>query len=129
MKVPVGSKNAVLPELLIKNHSIKCLLFEKRMKKPYNDLLCLSRPLTLHLNGNNKSEGETSKMFAAHPHNVEDVDEAKFQNVCMNDITTVEDKTETKISLQDFDIVDGALVGEFALRSKAKYSSTVGLLR
>ena len=49
--VPMGCKNAVLPEPLLKNHTINCLTFEENMRQPYNDKLCLCRALDLHLYG------------------------------------------------------------------------------
>ena len=47
--VPMGCKNAVLPEPLLKNHTINCLTFEESTWQPYNINLCLFRALTLHL--------------------------------------------------------------------------------
>ena len=34
--VPMGCKNAVLPELLLKNHTINCLTYEGNKRQPYN---------------------------------------------------------------------------------------------
>ena len=61
--VPMGCKNAVLPELLLKNHTIKCLTFEENTRQPYNNNLCLFRALALHMHGNQRLEEETSKLF------------------------------------------------------------------
>ena len=61
--VPMGCKNAVLTETLLKNHTIKCLTFEENTRQPYNDNLCLFRALALHLNGTQRLEEETSKLF------------------------------------------------------------------
>ena len=61
--VPMGCKNAVLTETLLKNHTIKCLTFEENTRQPYNDNLCLFRALALHLHGTQRLEEETSKLF------------------------------------------------------------------
>ena len=57
---PMGCKDAILPEPLLKNHTINCVTFEKNTKKPYNDNLCLFRAVALHLFGNETLEEETS---------------------------------------------------------------------
>ena len=49
---PMGCKDAVLPEPLLKNGSINCLTFEENTRQPYNDNLCLFRALALHLHEN-----------------------------------------------------------------------------
>ena len=54
--VPMGCKNAVLPEPLLKSHTINCLTFEENTRQPYNDNLCLFRALALHLHGNQQLE-------------------------------------------------------------------------
>ena len=38
--VPMGCKDTVLPEPLLKNHNVNCLTYEKNTLKPYNDNLC-----------------------------------------------------------------------------------------
>ena len=58
--VPMGCKNAVLPESLLKNHTINCLTYVEKTRKPYNDNLCLFRALALHLHGTQRLEEETS---------------------------------------------------------------------
>ena len=54
--LPIGCKNAVLPEPLLKNHTINCLTFEENTRQPYNDNLCLFRALVLQF-----LDEETSK--------------------------------------------------------------------
>ena len=61
--VPMGCKDTVLPEPLLKNHNVNCLTYEKNTLQPYNDNLCLFRALALHLHGKKKLEEETSKIF------------------------------------------------------------------
>ena len=50
--VPMGCRKAVLPEPLIKNHTINYLTFEERTTQPYTDNLCLFQALAFHLHGN-----------------------------------------------------------------------------
>ena len=48
--IPMGCPDSVLPEPLLKNHSVNCLLSDKD-KQPYKDHLCLFRALTMCLHG------------------------------------------------------------------------------
>ena len=50
--VPMGSRDAVSPEPLLRNGTINCLTFEKNARQPYNDNLCLFRALVFHRHGN-----------------------------------------------------------------------------
>ena len=76
--IPMGCKDAVLPESLLKNHTVNCLTFEKNTRKPYNDNLCLFRALALHLHGNERLEEETSKLFNLFLVNSTNPDPSKF---------------------------------------------------
>ena len=51
-EVPMGCKDTVLPDPVLKNNSVKCSTFEKNIRKPYNDKICLFRALALHWHGN-----------------------------------------------------------------------------
>ena len=62
-EVPMGSKNAVLPELLLENHTSNSLTKEKNTRQLYNGTLCLFRALALHLHGTQRVEEQTSKLF------------------------------------------------------------------
>ena len=57
--IPMGCKDAVLPEPLLKNRTVNCLTFEQNTRQPYNDNLCLIS----HLHGNERIEEETNKLF------------------------------------------------------------------
>ena len=61
--IPMGCKDTVLPEPLLKNHNVNCLKFERNKSQPYNDNLCLFRAVALDLFGNEGLEEETSKIF------------------------------------------------------------------
>ena len=43
--LPMGCKDAVLPESLSKNHTVNCLTFEKITRKPYNTIFVSSEHL------------------------------------------------------------------------------------
>ena len=62
--VPMGCKDSVLPEPLLKNRNVNCLTFAKKnTRKPYNSNLCLFRAVAMHLIGNERLEEEISKFF------------------------------------------------------------------
>ena len=126
--VPMGCKNAVLPEPLLKNHTINCLTFEENTRQPYNDNLCLFCAPALHLHGNQRLEEETSKTFNLFINKMDGLSPNQFQGVHMNDIPTVEDLVALNILLYDVDIVDGNIVGELVRRSVQNYENTVRLL-
>ena len=127
--VPMGCKNAILPEPLPKNHSINCLTYEENTRQPYNNKLCLFRALALHLHGNQRLEEETPKIFNLFVNKMDGLSADQFQGVHMNDIPMVEDLLTLNIVLYDIDIVNGNIIGELARRSVQKYENTVRLLR
>ena len=127
--VPVGCKDTVLPEPLLKNNNVNCLTFEKNTLQPYNDNLCLFRALALILHGNKKLEEETSQIFNVFLINSEERDVSKFQGVHLNDIPKIEDLLQLNIFLYDIDFVDGELIGELARRSIQNFEKSVKLLR
>ena len=126
--VPMGCKDTVLPEPILKNHNVNCLTFERNARKAYNDNLCLFRALALHLHGNEKLEEETSKIFKF-PEHCEEGDPSKFQGVHMTDIPKVEEMLHLNIFLYDIDFVDGELIVELCRRSIQRYEKSVKLLR
>ena len=127
--IPIGCKDAVLPEPLLKNHTINCLTLEENTRQPYNDNLCLFRALALHMHGNQRLEEETSNLFNLFINKMDGLSPNQFQVVHMNDILNVEDLLTLNILLYDIDIVDRNIVGELARRSVQKYENTVPLLR
>ena len=109
--IPMGCKDAVLPQSLLKDHGVNCLNFEKNTRKPYNDNLCLFRALALHLHGNERLEEETSKLFNLFLVNSTNPDPSKFQGVCMDVIPSVEDIVGINIFIYDIDLIDGEWLG------------------
>ena len=127
--VPMGCKNAVLPELLLKNRTINCLTYEENTRQPYNDNLCLFRALALHLHGTQQLEEGTSNFFNLFITKMDGLSPNQFQGVHMNNIPTVEDLLTLNILLYDIDILDENIIGELARRSVQKNENTVRLLR
>ena len=127
--VPMGCKNAVLPEPLLRNGTINCLTYEEITRQPYNDNLCLFRAFALHLHSTQRLEEETSKFFNLFINKMDRLSPNHFQGVHMNDIPTVKDLLTLNILLYDIDIEDGNVVGELARRSVQIYENTVRLLR
>ena len=127
-QVPMGCRDAVLPEPLTKNHTVNCLTYEENTRRPYNHNLCLFRVLVLHLHGNGGLEGKTSKMLRLLLEKIGTTNPASFQGVRMNYIPNVEDLVQSNIFLYDKDFVDGAMTGELARKSVGKHSNAVRLL-
>ena len=103
--VPMGCKDTVLPEPLLRNCNANSPTFERNTRQTYNDNLCLFRALALHLHGNEKLklEEETSKFFNLFINNSEERDVSKFQGVHLNDIPKTEDLLQLNILLYDID--------------------------
>ena len=127
--VPMGPKNAVLPEPLLKNHTINCLTYEENTRQSYNNNLCRFRALSLLLHGNQRLEEETLKLFKLFINKMDGLNPNRFQGVHMNDIPTVEDLLTLNIVLYVNNIVDGKIIGELARRIVQRYENTVRLLR
>ena len=127
--VPMGCKDTNLPEPLLRNGNVNCLILEKNSRQSYNDNLCFFRALALHLHGNEKLEEETSKIFNVFLNNSEERDPSKFHGVHMTDIPKVEEMLQLNIFPYDLDFVDGELIGELARRSIQKFEKRVKLLQ
>ena len=127
--VPMGCKDSVLPEPLLKNQMVNCLFYEQNTKKPCKENRCLVRALALHLHGNERLEEETSKFVKLFLNNCGEADASKFQGVHMTDIPKKEEMLQLNIFLYDSDFVDGELIGELARRSIQKLEKSVKLLR
>ena len=115
--VPMGHKDTVLLESLLRNCNVNCFTFERNTRQPYNDQLCLFRALALHLRGNEKLEEETSKIFNIFHNNSEEGYASNFQGVHWNDNQKAEDLLQLNIFFYDIDFVDGELIGELCRKS------------
>ena len=127
--VPMGCKDAVSPEPLLKKCTINCLTFEENTRQPYKDNMCLFRALALHMHRNQRLEEETSKILNLFIIKMDGLSADQPQGVHMNDIHFVEDLLTLNILLYDLDIVDGNIIGELAGQSVQKHKNTVPLLR
>ena len=123
--IPMGCKDTVLPEPLLKNQIVNCLTFERNTRQPYKDNLGLFRAVALHLFGNERLEEETSKIFNLFLNNSEEGVVSKFQAVHLNDVPKVEDLLQLNILLYDINFVDGELIGELYRRSIQKYEKSM----
>ena len=94
--VPMGCKESVLPEPLLKNQIVNCLTHEENTKKPYKHNLCLFRAFALHLHGNERLEEETSKIFNLFLNNCGEADTSKYQGVHMTDIPKMQEMLQLK---------------------------------
>ena len=84
--IPLGGKDAVLPESFLRNHTVNCPTYEQNTKKPYKDSLCFFRALALHLHGNDKRlEEDTLKLLNLFLINSSNPDPLLFQVVCKDD--------------------------------------------
>ena len=127
--IPMGCKDAVLPEPLLRNCNANCLTFERKTSQPYNDNLCLFRAVALHLFDNERLEEEKSKIFNLFLNNCGEGDPSKFQGAHMTDFPKVEEMLQINIFLYDIDSVDGGLIGELARKSIQKFEKSVKLSR
>ena len=98
----MGCPDSVSPELLLKKHSVICLLSNKD-KEPYKDHFCLFRALTMYMNGHNDLESRTSRYFtefitkSSH-------DPKSYRGVSVEEIPVVEEIVQINIFKYDFDI-------------------------
>ena len=83
----------------------------------------------MHLQGTQRLEQETSKLFNLFINKLDGLSSIQYQGVHMNDIPTVKNLLTLNILLHDIDIVVGNNIGELARRSVHKYKNSVRLLR
>ena len=87
----MGRKDTVMPDPLLKKHSIKVWTFRENTQKLHNDNLCLFQVVALHLLGNEGFEEESSNLFILLLQKFGGTDPANFRGVCMESIEAVED--------------------------------------
>ena len=109
----------VLPDHLLKNHSVNCLLMDKD-KQPYKDHLCLFRALKIYLHDHRNLDAHTSQLFTVfvsefgqNPKN--------FLGVSFEDLPLVEVTVERNIFIYGFDIQEEESVAESTRRSMGKF--------
>ena len=104
--IPMSSNDAVLPNSLPKNHTVKCLMFEENTRQPYSGTFCLFCAPGLRLQGNEKLEGETWKNFSVFINRKERLSPPQFRGVHCNDNPFVEDLLHLKNFFYYIDIVE-----------------------
>ena len=124
--IPMGCKDAVLPEPLLRNCSVNCLMSNGH--GPYNDNLCLFRALAVHLHGPNRIEEEAKKIFNDYL-TKSGLNPSNFLGVSLDSLPIIEDIVQLNIFIYDIDIEDGDFIGELARRSVEKFDNSVKLLR
>ena len=112
---------AVLPDPILRKSSVKCLSFEETNLKPYNENLCLLRPLGLYLHEKENLKEETSKLF--------NLLLEKNGGTDLEGIAVVENIFKLDILLYDIDVVERSMNGELARSSVGNNSNNVQLLR
>ena len=117
----------MIPEPLLRNNHVNCLISDQDTKQPYNDNLCLFRALALRLHGTTSLETSTSEIFNDWKNRV--VIRNNFVEFRWSFEFLVKDVVGKRIFIYDIDIEDGDFVGELARRSIGKYENTVKLLR
>ena len=122
-----GCKDELLPEPLLRKVTINCLTYEEITRQPFKDNLCPFRALALHLHGNQRLEGESSKLFNLFINEMDGLSPNQFQGVHVKNIPNVEDLPTP--NMYDIDIVDGNKVEKLARQSVQKCENTVRMLR
>ena len=115
----MGCPDSVLPEPLLKKHSVNCLSSDKN-KQPYKDHLCLFRALTMYLHGHINLNAHTSQLFTEFIAK-SGYDPKNFRGVAIDELPLVEGIVERNVFIYDFDIQEGEYVGELARRSFGKF--------
>ena len=109
--IPIGCKDAVLPQCPLKSDTVICLTYEQNTKKPYKDKLCFFRALALHFHAKERLEEETWKLFTLFLINSTNPDHSKFQGVCMDDISSLEGIEGIKFLIYDIDFLTAKWLG------------------
>ena len=125
--IPMGYPDSVLPEPLLKNHSVNCLLSDKDKQRD-EDHLCLVRALSMYLHGHSNLDAPTSQLFTEFI-SKSGYDPKNFLGVAIDPLPLVEGIVERNKFIYDFDIHEGEYVGELARRSIGKFKSSVKMLR
>ena len=107
----MGCPDSVIPEPLVRNNHVNCLISDQNIKQPYNDNLCLFQALAIHLHGNTSLETSGSMIFNAFREKL-GCDPKQFREVPMDKLPIVEDVVGKNIFIYDIDIEDGDFVGE-----------------
>ena len=125
--IPLGCLDSVLPEPLLRNPEVNCLVSNGH-DVPYNDNLCLFRAISIHLFGSVDVEPHAMQLFDNFV-SATDCDPENFMGVSLDQIPVIENLVEKNIFIYDFTIEDGEIVGELIRRSIERYEENIKLLR
>ena len=125
--IPLGCLDSVLPEPLLRNLEVNCLVSNGH-DVPYNDNLCLFRANSIHLFGSVDVEPHAMQLFDNFV-SATDCDPENFMGVSLDQIPVIENLVEENIFIYDFTIDDGEIVGELIRRSIERYEENIKLLR
>ena len=109
-KVPMGCRDSVILEPLLRNHEVNYLISDAHTQQPYNDNLCLFRALVVHLHGTTNLETSTSVIFNAFLEKL-GCDPKQYCGVSMDNLPIVEDVQEKK-SLSTISTLKTAILWE-----------------
>ena len=124
----MGCPDSVIPEPLLRNNHVNCLISDGHTQQPCNDNLCLFRALAVPLHGTPYLKTSNSVIFNAFLEKP-CCDLKQFREVSVGNLPIAEDVVEKNIFTYDIDIEYGNFVRELARRSIGKYENTVKLLR
>ena len=103
--IPMGCPDSVLPEPLLRDTQVNCLLSNKN-KEPYKDHLCLFRALAMYMNGHKDLDSHTSRYFTDFI-SKSGYDSKIFRGVSVEDLPVVKEFVQRNIFIYDSDIQEG----------------------
>ena len=127
--VTIVCKDAILPEPLLKNHTVNGLTYDENTRKPYRDNLCFFRAPALHLHRNQRLEEKITGISNLFKRRMDGLSPSQFHGVHMNNIPIVKNRLLLQILLYEINIVEGNIIGELVRWSMQKHEYTVRLLR
>ena len=127
--VPMGCPDSVIPEPLLMNNQVNCLVSDQNSKPAYNDILCLFRALAVNSQGTTNFETSTSKIFIDFPAKTGCYLKQLFHGVSLDNLPIVGNDVQKNIFIYDIDLEDGNFVGDLSGRSIGKKEDTEKLLR
>ena len=125
--IPMGCTDSPLPEPLLRNPEVNCLLSNGH-DEPYNDNLCLFREIAIQLFGSVDVELQAIKNFQNFV-TASGCDPETFRGVSFDQIPIIEEQIKQNIFIYDFDIEDGEIIGELVRRSVERYDENIKMLR
>ena len=128
--IPMGCPDSVMSitRASATTETSKLVFFRTKIKKPYEDHICLLCAITIYLHGHSKLDAHTSQLFTEFISR-SGYDPKNFLEVAIDDLPLVEELVELNIFIYDFDIQEWENVREIVRQSITKFEKTVKLLR